>query len=61
MNALLTPEMAVWAPEDSLPEFPEQALAAADRKAARLGGVVLAVALMSALAATVLSLYPLAG
>lgn len=59
MNALLTAEMAVWVPEDALMAAqPEQALAAADRQAARLGGVVLAVALLSALAATVISLVP---
>jgi hypothetical protein len=60
MNALLTPEMAVWAPDD-VPDQPEQALAAADRQAARLGGVVLGVALMSVLAATVMSMFPIAG
>jgi hypothetical protein len=58
MNALLTPEMAVWAPEDALNGQPEHALAAADRKAARLGGIVLGVAAMSVLAAIVLSLFP---
>jgi hypothetical protein len=61
MNALLTPEMAVWAPEDALSDPPEHALAAADHKAAKLGGIVLAVAVMSVLAATVLSLFPIAG
>jgi hypothetical protein len=61
MNALLTPEMAVWAPDDAVPDQPEQALAAADWQAARLGGVVLAVALMSVVAATVMSMFPIAG
>jgi hypothetical protein len=58
MNASLTPEMAVWAPEDAMSSQPEHALAAADRKAARLGGIVLGVAAMSVLAAIVLSIFP---
>jgi hypothetical protein len=62
MNALLTAEMAVWAPEETpgwmapAPE-PDHALAALDREGLRLSGTVLAMALLSALAAGVISLF----
>jgi hypothetical protein len=63
MNALLTAEMAVWVPEDApglampSPQQPERALAALDRQGLRLSGTVLAIALLSALAAGVVSLF----
>jgi hypothetical protein len=62
MNALLPAEMAVWAPEDtpalaaSAPQ-PERALAALDRQGLRLSGTVLAIGLLSTVAAAVVSLY----
>ena len=62
MNALLVAEMAVWAPDDlggTGPGAiqPEQALATLDRQGLRMSGTVLAVALLSSLAATVLSVF----
>jgi hypothetical protein len=62
MNALLTAEMAVWVPEDtpvlaaSAPQ-PERALATLDRQGLQLSGTVLAIALLSTIAAAVMSLY----
>ena len=62
MNALLTAEMAVWVPDDApslaatAPQ-PEPALAALDRQGLRLSGTVLAMAVLSALAAGVISLF----
>ncbi|HEX5683626.1 MAG TPA: hypothetical protein VFY73_06275 [Ideonella sp.] len=62
MNASLAAEMAVWVPDD-LPspspgaDQPEQALATLDRQGLRMSGTVLAVALLSSLAATVLSVF----
>lgn len=62
MNVLLTAEMAVWAPEDTLERAapapqPDNALAALDRQGLRLSGTVLAMAVLSALAAGVISLF----
>ncbi len=60
MNASLAAEMAVWVPDDQPGPGavqPEQALAALDRQSLRMSGAVLAVALLSSLAATVLSVF----
>ncbi|WP_374566904.1 hypothetical protein [Ideonella sp.] len=60
MSAALAAEMAVWVPDDlSGPGAapPEQALATLDRQGLRMSGTVLAVALLSSLAATVLSVF----
>ena len=62
MDALLPAEMAVWVPEDAAGPAPaapqhERALAALDRQGLRLSGIVLAVAVLSALAAGVMSAF----
>ena len=62
MNASLAAEMAVWVPDDlpgleAVASQPEKALATLDRKSLRMIGAVLAVALLSSLAATVLSVF----
>lgn len=62
MNASLAAEMAVWVPDD-LPGLeaaavqPEKAMATPDPQSLRMSGTVLAVALLSSLAATVLSVF----
>lgn len=63
MNALLTAEMAVWVPEDAVDpasSSPAPALAAVDAAALRslrLSGTVLAISLLSALSAGVMSMF----
>ncbi|MEK8030150.1 hypothetical protein AACH06_04885 [Ideonella sp. DXS29W] len=62
MNAFVTAEMAVWVPED-LPAraapvpSPETALAALDLQGLRLSAMVVAVAMLSAVAAGVMSAF----
>jgi hypothetical protein len=63
MNAsFAAAEMAVWVPDD-LPSLeavasqPEKALATLDRQSLHMSGTVLAIALLSSLAATVLSVF----
>ena len=63
MNAsFAAAEMAVWVPDD-LPGLeaaasqPEKALATLDRQSLHMSGTVLTVAMLSSLAATVLSVF----
>lgn len=62
MNALLTAEMAVWAPDDAVNGVaPHQATVHSEEaprlRGLRLSGTVLAISLLSALSAGVMSMF----